>query len=300
MKKFPNEIKIAIIAILAIAIIYIGIMFLKGLRLFNNDDTYYVKMDDVSGINIASNVLAKGMKVGSVKDIKFNEKTQVMIVELSITPDFALPEGSSIFITTEMLGSAHVNLALGPSDAPLLHPGDTISGEPAQQLMKEAAGMIPQIEMLLPKLDSILASLNILMADPALAASLHNIEYMTGNLRTTTDNLNTLTGRDLPRMLNHADAMIVNLDTLSSTLARIDIDGIANNANQTLAHTNSITSKLDNAMQSKDNSLGMLLNDNSLVVHIDTTVVNASLLLKDLREHPKRYVHFSLFGKKDK
>lgn len=300
MKKITNEIKIAVTGILAILIIYFGIIFLKGMSLFNNDDTYYVKMENVNGVQVGSPVLANGLNVGRVKNITFDNAAHSLVVELGIHHNFSLPEGSTVFISKELLGSAHINLQLGAADAKALNEGDTISGTPALDLMGEAAGMIPQIETLLPKLDSILASLNVIVSDPSIVATLHNLEYMTNNLRTTTDNINLMAGRDLPRLLNHADHMVMGLDSLSTSLARIDIEGIASNANQTLHNTNEMTAHLNHAMKSKDNTLGMLMNDNSIAVHLDTTILNASMLLQDLRQHPKRYVHFSLFGKKDK
>lgn len=300
MKKPSNEIKIALTAILAIAIIYFGVIFLKGMNLFSNSDTYYVRMNNVSGVQIGSPVLANGLKMGRVETIRFDEKSQNLIVEISVNRGFQIPEGSIVFISKELLGSAHVNLKLGDDSTRVLAKGDTLRGEPALDLMGEAAGMIPQIEMLLPKLDSILASLNTIVSDPSITASLHNLEYISNNLRTTTDNINMMAGRDLPRLLNHADHMVLGLDSLSSSLARIDVESIAANANQTLSNTNSITAHLNSAMNSKDNTLGMLMNDNSIALHLDSTIVNASLLLQDLKQHPKRYVHFSLFGKKDK
>lgn len=298
--KISNEIKLAFIGILAVIIIYVGVIFLKGVNLFDSNNTYYVKMNDVSGMQSGSAVLANGLKIGRVGNITFNNDTHSLLVELHIKPNFQIPQGSNVYITKEMLGSAHVNLKLGENTTVYLAEGDTIDGKPASNIMDEAANMIPQIESLLPKLDSILASLNEVVSDPSIVATLHNLEYMTNNLRTTTDNINLMAGRDLPRLLNHADHMMLGLDSLTTNIGNIDIAGIANNANQTLANTNQITSHLNHAMHSKDNTLGMLMNDNSIALHIDTAVINASILLQDLKEHPKRYVHFSLFGKKDK
>lgn len=300
MRGFTKEIKIAVTAIIAIVIIYVGIILLKGLNLFNTDKEYTVIMNNVTGIGVSSDVLANGLKVGYVKKISYNNKNQKMALTLTISQSFKMPKGTTVFVTKEMLGSAKLNLDLGANNGEIIQPGDTIYGESPVDLMAAAGEMIPQIESMLPKIDSILTSLNTLVSDPALVATIHNLEYTTSNLRTTTDRINGILNKDVPDMISAANNAAHNVETLTATLNRVDIEGIANNANQTITNANLITSKLNTAMNSKDNSLGLLLNDNSFALNMDSTMRNASLLLEDLRLHPKRYVHFSLFGKKEK
>ena len=300
MKIVSKEIKIAITAILAVILIYVGIILLKGLNLFNNDKEYTVIMNNVSGLSISSDVLANGLKVGYIKNISYNNRNQKMALTLSIVPSFQMPEGTSVFVTKEMLGAAKLNLDLGGANEALMQPGDTIQGESSVDLMTAAGEMLPQIQMMLPKIDSILSSLNTLVSDPSLVATIHNLEYTTANLRTTTDRINGILNKDVPTLMTSANTVMQNAETLTASLNRVDIEGIANNANQTISNANLITNKLNTAMNSSDNSLGMLLNDKSVALHLDSTLKNASLLLEDLRLHPKRYVHFSLFGKKEK
>ena len=300
MKIVSKEIKIAITAILAVILIYVGIILLKGLNLFNNDKEYTVIMNNVSGLSISSDVLANGLKVGYIKNISYNNRNQKMALTLSIVPSFQMPEGTSVFVTKEMLGAAKLNLDLGGANEALMQPGDTIQGESPVDLMTAAGEMLPQIQMMLPKIDSILSSLNTLVSDPSLVATIHNLEYTTANLRTTTDRINGILNKDVPTLMTSANTVMQNAETLTASLNRVDIEGIANNANQTISNANLITNKLNTAMNSSDNSLGMLLNDKSVALHLDSTLKNASLLLEDLRLHPKRYVHFSLFGKKEK
>lgn len=300
MKGFTKEIKIAIVAIIAIVIVYVGIVMLKGLNLFDDDKEYVVIMSNVTGLSISSDVLANGLKVGYVKNISYNNKTQKLALTLTINKSFSMPEGTTVFVTKEMLGTAKLNLELGKRDGAILQVGDTIYGESPTDLMAAAADMIPEIEKMLPKVDSILTSLNQLVSDPALVATLHNLETTTENLRTSTARINNMLDKDMPQLMTSANHVMSNAETLTASLNRVDIEGIANNANQTISNANLITNKLNTAMNSKDSSLGMLLNDNSIALNLDSTMRNASMLLEDLRLHPKRYVHFSLFGKKEK
>lgn len=300
MKWLSKEIKMAIAALIAVAIIYGGCMFLKGMQLFNKTATYYVEMDNVAGLAESGEVLANGLNIGVIKGITYNPEKQNLSVQIDITPDFQVPKGTTVFVTSSMLGSPKINLKLGLNSNGFLQPGETIYGSSSSDLMSQVSDMLPSVEALLPKLDSILTNLNNLSGDPALSASLQNIEYITSNLRTSTERLNGVLGNDVPRLMNKVNGVCGNVETLTSNLNTIDIAGIADNANRTLANTEKMTSNLNSALQSKDNSLGMLLSDKSIALHLDSTVVNASLLLEDLRQHPKRYVHFSLFGRKEK
>lgn len=298
--KISKEIKIALVAVLSAIIVYVGIIFLKGLKLFNDEVSYFVEIADVQGMPTASDVRANGLKVGTVKAINFNSARQNLTVEITIDPTFKIPQGTSVYMTKEMLGSAMMNLKLGPNPTAFLQPGDTIQGTPLVDLMTEAGNMLPQVEALLPKMDSILTALNTLTNDPAIASSLHNMEVVSADLRVTTTRLNGLLGHDVPQLMAKTNNICSNLETTTSNLNQIDMIGMAQKADATMTGVQEMTFKMNTAMNSKDNSLGMLMNDNSIALHIDSTMQNSSRLLEDFRLHPKRYVHFSLFGKKDK
>ena len=152
---------------------------------------------------------------------------------------------------------------------------------------------------MLPKLDSILTSVNTLLADPALAQSLHNVQTITDNLTTSSAELNTLMkqiNRNVPTMMAKANSVLNNTDKLTGNLAALDLQSTKLQVDQTIANVQQLTAKLN----SKDNTLGLLMNDASLYNNLNTTMRSADTLLVNLREHPKRYVHFSIFGKKDK
>ena len=298
--KLSKEIKIALVAVLAICIVYVGIIFLKGLKLFSNDVSYYVEMTDVQGMPTASDVRANGLKVGSVKNITFNPDKQNLTVEISVDPQFRIPQGTTVFMTKEMLGSAMMNLKLGADPTTILSPGDTINGTPMVDLMTAAGNMIPQVEKMLPKVDSILTALNTLTNDPALSASMHNMAFITEELKTTTTQLNGLLGKDVPQLMAKTNNICTHLESTTSKIDQIDLIGMAQKTDTMLFNLQDMTFRLNTAMNSKETSIGMLMNDNAIALHLDSTLMNSSRLLEDLRLHPKRYVHFSLFGKKEK
>ena len=166
-------------------------------------------------------------------------------------------------------------------------------------MMDKAANLVPVVEKMLPKLDSILTSVNALLADPALAASLHNVETITSNLTVSTRELNTLMAglnKQVPGMIGKANGVLDNTNRLTANLASLDVQGTLNKVNQTLESAHQFTEKLN----SNQGSLGLLMNDTKLYDNLTSTMSHADSLVIDLKAHPKRYVHFSVFGRKDK
>lgn len=303
-KSFAPEIKIAIVTIIALAIIYFGINFLKGLNIVNDKDHYFVKLPDVSGLTVSSEVLADGFPIGIVKSMSYDYKgTGKVTVEIEVQKGMRVPEGSHVELTKEMLGATKMNLVLGGNNSmqdKLLNVGDTIFGGWKQDALSMAGELIPQFQALTPKIDSILISLNTLLANPALAGSLENAQYLTENLKTTTNELNKLLAKDVPAMAKKGNGIMDDIHTttslLNSKISALDMEQLSYNANNAIRNFNELSSKIDNP----NSSLGKLMNDDALYTHIDSTIQSTNALLIDFREHPKRYVHFSVFGKKDK
>lgn len=298
-----KEIKIAITAIVAVVIVYLGIIFMKGLKLFSSDNIYYVEMKNVGGLSKAGEVIANGMNIGVVKDITYDSNRQMLTVAVELNEGFSLPRNSHATTVKDMLGAPKMNIILGSNPHDLLTIGDTIPGEGGGDLMSSIGDMVPQLKALMPKLDSILSAVNTLTNDPALTASLHNMEYVTNSLKTTTDGINLLMKNDVPQLMRHANTICASLETTTHQFNEIDLAGMAASANKTLENANQTMSELHlftNQLSNPNSSLGKLLNDPNMYNHLDSTMNNASRLLEDLRLHPSRYVHFSVFGKKEK
>ena len=107
--KISKEIKIALVAVLSAIIVYVGIIFLKGLKLFNDEVSYFVEIADIQGMPTASDVRANGLKVGTVKAITFNPNRQDLTVEITIDPKFQIPQGTSVYMTKEMFISEPIS-----------------------------------------------------------------------------------------------------------------------------------------------------------------------------------------------
>lgn len=300
MKYFTKEVKIAIVAIVGLLVLFLGMNFLKGLDLFSTDNRYYISFRDISGLSSSSPIYADGYKVGVVRGIVYDySQSKDIIVEADINKDMRIPKGSSAEIVSDLMGNVKVNLLLASNPRERVNPGETIVGGINDGAMGQMKDLIPVVQDMLPKLDSILASVNLLLQDPAIANSLHNVETVTGNLTVSTRRLNTLLGtlnRRMPGLLAKADGVMDNAQVVTSNLSKVDVEGTMSKVNATLDNVQAFTDQLNN----NTGSLGLLMRDPNLYYNLNATVKSADSLLIDLKSHPKRYVHFSVFGRKDK
>lgn len=298
--KLTKEIKIALVAIVGILIMYFGINFLKGMNLFSTNNAYYMTFDDIQGLGASTPIYADGYKVGIVDGLEYDYKENGPIkVKVDIIKDLRIPQGSKAEIVKDLMGNLQVNLLLANNPRERVEPGGIIPGAVNEGMMDKAANLVPVVEKMLPKLDSILTSVNALLADPALAASLHNVETITSNLTVSTRELNTLMAglnKQVPGMIGKANGVLDNTNRLTANLASLDVQGTLNKVNQTLESAHQFTEKLN----SNQGSLGLLMNDTKLYDNLTSTMSHADSLVIDLKAHPKRYVHFSVFGRKDK
>ena len=283
--------------IVAIGLFIFGLNYLRGISMLKSSRSYYVNFTNINGLPTSSPVFANGYKIGLVRDIQYNYKELGSVtVEVELDEEMRIPKGSKGELVTEMLGTVKMNLILNLESQSYLQPGDTLDGFANNGLMGVAETMVPKVEQLLPKMDSILSSLNRLLADPALTQTLHNAEQITANLNVTTHELNKLMKNELPTITGNLTSISENINTITTNLKEVDYASTMKRIDSTLANIQTLTNKLN----SKDNTIGLLFNDPTLYQNLSATTANASSLLEDLKTHPKRYVHFSIFGKKDK
>lgn len=300
MKFFTKEVKIALVAIIGIVVLFYGLQFLKGLPLFSNDDSYYVTFNDVTGVSPSTPVYANGYKVGVVKDVVYDYNPQGKIVAVvGLDEKMRLPQGSHAEIASDLLGNIKINLVLGADPLNMVAKGDTIPGGEQEGMMSKLSAMMPAIESIVPKLDSIMTSLNTLLGDPALQNVIHNVESMTSHLNATSNELHTLSlslNHNVPAMMQKADGVLDNTQQLTANLSAMDVAGMAASINKTLADVNAMTQRLN----SNEGTLGLLMRDDKLYRNLETASADLDSLLVNIKAHPKRYVHFSVFGRKDK
>jgi len=297
--KIRKEIQIALVAILAIVILFFGLQFLKGLNIFSSGNVYNVSLHNAKGLTAANPVYSDGFKVGVVRSVVYDYNNNGSIkAEIELDKDMKVPVGSTAEVASDLLGNVQMNLSLS-KEKEFIEVGGNIRNQEEVGTLSKMADMIPTVEKMLPKLDSIMASLNALLADPSIAGSLHNIETISSNLTTSTRELNTMMAmlnEELPTTINKADKALDKANTMMTKVNDLDLTQTMAKVNATLANLESFSKTLN----SKEGSLGLLLHDKELYNNLNTTLKDADALLVNFKEHPKRYIHFSVFGKKDK
>ena len=291
--KFSKEATIGVVSIISLVLLYIGVNYLKGINLFRPANHYYVACSNVKDVTISSPVFVEGFKVGLVRSISYDYSTTgKILVEISLEESMRINKGSYISLEKTLLSGGELHIHLNKYVDEYLKSGDTIEGRSPEDMMASVQEkMLPQIIDLLPKLDSILYSLQILVSHPALSQSLDHIEKTTASLEISSRRLNQLLGNDVPVIASNLKTTTDNFAALSEEMKNLNLKGSIQSLNLTIDNLGQTTMKLN----AKDNSLGLLLNDTLLYNNLNETVVNASNLLIDLKQNPKRYVLFSLF-----
>ncbi len=297
MKK---EVKIAIVAVIALVVLYAGLNFLKGISLFSDNSEYYLTFRNVDGVAKNCPVYAEGIAVGQIDDIvyDYSHKNPTRLVAV-LKKRMVIPEGTVAEIRTDLMGNTQVSLVLGDYANAPIEPGGIIPGDESDGMMDKVKGMIPTVEDMLPKIDSIVSNLKTLTADPALAEMLENTAAATANLNASSAQLATLIAglnTALPTLMTHADSLLTHSDDVMQTIDAVDLAATMEQVDAALEELHNAVAALNSA----DGTLGKLLNDPALYDNLTTAMADADSLLTDLKAHPKRYVHFSVFGKKDK
>lgn len=296
--KISQEFKIGIAFIAALVILIIGVNFLKGVNLFTPANHFYTTYEKVDGLVVSNAVYVKGYKVGQVKSIKYDFSKEVpFTVEISINKDVKLPEGTQMLMRDDgLLGGKVIDLVIPTNSNSFLANGATLEGEIGTGLMDALGGMVPQLESTLAKLDSTMGAINELVHSDEINNMLASLDTTTTNLKRTSKKLNGIMDRDVPQLLANVNAVASDVKVVTNNLKDADIAAIIAKADSTIASVDQFVESLN----STDGTVGALLNDRALYNKITNTIDDADKLVVDLKANPKRYVHFSIWGGKEK
>lgn len=301
-----REVKIGIFAVGMIACLWAGIRFLSGIDIFSRNTDYYAAYDQINGVQPASPVLIRGVKVGTVTGISFDPAlSDNVVLRFSIKRQYRIPVNSEAKIFSNgIMGSKAIEILLGDSDR-YLEKGDTLRTSRDRDLMDVAGSELEffkqKVSTVVADLSRTLGAVDTLIRDNAssVRGTLAHLNGISGNLdgllTAERDNLQTslrslsafsdMLGRNAGRM----DSVIRNVDDFTAQLADSDLAG---RLEHTLAELDAALARIN----AGDGTLGRLLNDPQLYESLDRATADLSALLVDLRENPRRYVHFSLIG----
>ncbi len=309
--KISNESKVGILAAIAILLLIFGYNFLKGKDLLTRKNTYYAYFENVDRLGNANPVMLNGYKVGMVTGVELLKKDKAnLLVAIDVARQVKLPNNTVLkIISADLFGSKAIELALGDSKEMASH-NDTLIGklEPGfvENMNKITAPLKEKVESILESLDSTLggeSGENIRGSIASFQSSLKSLEIASNKLSNVMDtriisildNVNSIAS-NLEKNNDNISAITSNMRTFSDTLTGLRLLETAEKAN---ALMKTLQETFDNVNKGKG-TLGQLAQNESLYNELNSTARDLDLLLKDLKKNPKSYVHFSMFGRKDK
>jgi len=308
--KISRELKTGVVAILVIVLFIWGYNYLKGLNLFDGPiKTYFTEYNNVQGLNTASVVTINGVDVGKVLNIKFHkseEKRGTLIVEFSVENDFEFSKNSvaKIYSASLMGGKS---LAIVPSyEGETALAGDFLKGEIESDLFSSVTEKLnplqAKVESVIKSADSLMTGLTDVLnpkSRQSLKASILELNATITNFKSASANVNELIKKNdykLSKTLDNAELMTANLAKLSDTLVNANLGLTIKNLEETIGNINGVLNGLENG----EGTLGKLLKDDEMYTNLTNASKELEELLNEMKLNPKRFVHFSLFGKKDK
>lgn len=298
MKKiFRKEVIIGLIVIVALAVLFIGIDFLKGINVFKAANYYYVSFTDVAGLAKSAPVTVNGFKVGQVREIEYEyDNPGHVLVELALDRNLRVPSGSKAVLAADLLGTATISLEMAKSSD--YHAiGDHLIGvNPSGMMDKLSTDLLPSLSGVFPKVDTLLTSINALVGSPELAASVKRLDAITANLEATTRQLNALMAtlppissniKDITTNFNQASG---DLTAVTAQLRDVPVDSITDNLNSLIANLQELSEQLN----SPNSTLGKLTHDPALYNNLNSTVASLDSLFVDIKKNPKRYINIKL------
>lgn len=312
--KIANETKVGILAVVAIAILILGYSFLKGNDVFSSDNTFYATYDRVDGLTESKPVLVNGYQIGRVSDMTLQPDGRIR-TEFKVQRSYAIPANTvARLASTDLLGGKAIIFELG--DGPTYaKDGDELSAGIQKNIMEQVEPIQKKAEDIAAVLDSVLRSINNTINKDfqrdfnrsinSIANSLQNLEGITrqldglvvternrishimGNVESITDNLKNNNER--------IGSVLANLDSITDQVAKANFAQTILSANKAMADFQSITDRINRG----EGSIGMLLNDEQLYNNLNQASQNLEELIADMKNRPGRYVHFSVFGRKN-
>jgi len=297
--KHVREIKVAVLVIICGFLVYFGLNFLKGVNIFSQENEYIGIFANVDGLTEQAPVFVRGYKVGQVDRITYDfSQPEAFTVSLSVHKDIRLTANSRIcLIDNGLMGGKALEVVIPSTDATngfAYADGDTVPTCVVPGLMASVEdGLLKKLDDAMCSIDSLVAKINAQISDTALQHTLNNVEQMSNDLVASAHDIKKVTTHQLPTIMQNADTLLADAKLVVRDVKQADLAATVDRVNQTIDTIQAI-------LTSKEGSLGLLLNDASLYKHVDSTVVSVDSLVNDLKKHPKKYVHFSLFGGKDK
>ena len=302
-----KELKIGLLAIVAITTLVFGVNYLKGINILNDNRNFYAVYQNIGGLQVGGSVMVNGYKVGMVSDITFLiENNQSLLVAINIEKEFDMASNTVCkIVNQDLMGTKGIALILGDA-SDLLVIGDTLISDIEGTLQSEVnAQILPlknKAEELISSIDSVVTVITAVLSKDARASltkSLESLDYTFNTMSQTMTKVNQIVDQNDERISSIVKNLEGNNDEITNILKNFSdlSDDIAkSNIKNLLASLGEVSKKISDS----EGSLGMFINDKDLYLNMEKSSKELAALIKDIKLHPKRYVDISLFGGKSK
>lgn len=309
--KISKEVKVGILGIIGLVLLYYGFNFLKGSDIFSSTKDYHLTFKDVMGLEVSNTVTYNGVVVGRVSSVTPDYENDQVNVTVSLKKEVKITDKSDILLADAgLVGGKMLILRIVPGNP--LPPNSMVKSGVQTGLLGSVTEMLdPTLE----KVDSLLSTLNVVAAEfqdsgnalkTLLASATQSTAGLNAIMASNSKNLNAITGNaavltaDLNRVVKDLDTqlkpILANATKFTDSLSSIQIAATMDKLDATVASFQSIVSEIN----SGQGTIGKLTSNDSLYMNLNNTAESLNKLMVDLKENPRRYVHFSLFGRKDK
>jgi len=298
--SISKETKVGILSAFAITVLVIGYNFMRGEDLFTSSNEYFGKYEQIEGLFKSNPVLINGYKVGSVTSIEMNRATLELTVGITVGDDIKVPKNSVMkIVNNDMIGSKAVELIFGDDSTEFAQNGDFLIAQQDQGIAQAVSGVL---EPLTKSVSSVLGNIDTAIAGADLGTTLRDASLALKSFKETADKLNNLlNGKDeeidailgnvkettvgLKGLTPRIDGILNEIDATSKELSNVEFKALADQVKNLATELEKTTA----AVNSKDGTLGMLVNDKELYNNLDVTVVKLKALLEDIEKYPRRY-----------
>ncbi len=305
--KISREVKTALLALVGIALFISGYSYLKANPVWSSARTFYAVYDNVGGLVPGTSVTINGLPVGKIQNIKFLNDSGKLLVTFNVEDDFPFSENSkAVIYEAGFIGGKALSVELAQDDAPPAKSGDTLSIGYRQGFTEaieaKLAPLQDNIESFIVHADSLMQNVNMVFDEENranLKAGLASLDQTLNTFKRTSRSLDALVSdnkQKLDNSIGNFEKISTDLNGVTSSLAQADIETTVKDLQATIGSLNGMMKKIE----SGEGSLGKLLQDEGLYKNLDDASNQLELLLQDMRLNPKRYVHFSLFGKRQR
>ena len=309
-----KSIKVGLISIVSILILYFGINFLKGINVMHDGRIFYAYYDNIGGLTQGSAVTIKGYKIGTVTDINFDKSRDNQLkVEFIVNDDIQIPSNSiARIVSQDLMGTKGISIVLGDLNEDAYSGSELIPDIEASLQEEVNSQILPlknKTEQLIGSIDSVMIVITSVLnkeARSSLTKSLVSLDNTFTTLSSTMmliDKMVYDNQQNVNSIFKNVSGISENLDQSNNEIKNIlsNISSLSDSLKHTnLAATINKIDKITNKINNNEGSLGMLVNDKELYENLKSASQELDALILDFKDHPSKYINFSILGKKKK